>query len=133
MLGGEIREMLTMGAAIDWVKAMRVGLRTQNGEGWTCREIRGNVQIGVRFDNGQRTTVVTDLQWVKASQAPLLQAADPITAVSGVQARHGSAGSQLRSLRHGRRPGLRRPGAVEGIDPVEDRSRPSTLVINRLI
>ena len=76
----DLREMLTMGAPIDWVKAMRVSLRTQNGEGWTCREIRGSIQISVRFDNGQRTTVVTDLEWMRQSQAPLLKLADRLKA-----------------------------------------------------
>ena len=70
-----LREMLTMGATVDWVKAMRVGLRGQNGEGWTCREIREHIQISVRFEDGQRTTVVTDLPWVRSSQADLLKLA----------------------------------------------------------
>lgn len=69
-----------MGALIDWVKAMRVSLRTQNGEGWTCREIRGAIQLSVRFDNGQRTTVVTELKWVRQSQVQLLKLADRLKA-----------------------------------------------------
>ena len=70
-MGSGLREMLAMGAALDWVKALRVGLRGQNGEGWTCREIREHIQISVRFEDGQRTTVVTEYA------APALKTVNP--------------------------------------------------------
>ena len=58
-----------------WVKTMRTGLHGQNGEGWTVREIRGHIQLSVRFDDGARSTVVTTLPWAGTSQAPLLTTA----------------------------------------------------------
>ena len=35
-----------------WVGAMRKGLRGQNGEGWTVRDVRGRIQLSVRFEDG---------------------------------------------------------------------------------
>ena len=58
-----------------WVGAMRKGLRGQNGEGWTVRDVRGRIQLSVRFEDGQRTTLVIDLPWAGTSQADLLSTA----------------------------------------------------------
>ncbi len=51
-----------------WVGAMRKGLMGQNGEGWTLRDIRGRIQLTVRFEDGQRTSLVLDLPWAGTSQ-----------------------------------------------------------------
>lgn len=59
-----------------WITTIRTALRGQCGEGWSVRDIRGNIQITVRFKDGQRTTAVTDLPWAGSSQAKLLQLAD---------------------------------------------------------
>ena len=61
-----------------WVKTLRTGLHGQNGEGWTVREIRGRIQLSVRFDDGQRSTVVLELPWAGTSQAALLTTASAI-------------------------------------------------------
>ena len=58
-----------------WVKTLRTGLNGQNGEGWTVREIRGHIQLSVRFDDGARSTAVTALPWAGTSQAALLTTA----------------------------------------------------------
>ena len=58
-----------------WVETLSTGLNGQNGEGWTVREIRGNIQLSVRFDDGARSTVVTALPWAGTSQAALLTTA----------------------------------------------------------
>ena len=58
-----------------WVETLRTGLNGQNGEGWTVREIRGHIQLSVRFDDGARSTVVTALPWAGTSQAALLTTA----------------------------------------------------------
>ncbi len=58
-----------------WVVAMRSGLTGLNGEGWTVREIRGRIQLSVRFEDGQRTSLVLDLPWAGASHADLLSTA----------------------------------------------------------
>lgn len=71
-MGARIKGDAHLGAAVDWVKAMRVSLRTGNGEGWTCREIREKIQISVRFENKQRTTVVTELPWERKSAPALI-------------------------------------------------------------
>ena len=55
---------------------MRTALRGQCGEGWSVRDIRGRIQLSIRFDDGQRTTVVLPLPWAGSSQAKLLQLAD---------------------------------------------------------
>ena len=55
-----------------WVTAMRQGLKGQNGEGWMVRDIRGRIQLTCRFDDGQRSSAVTELPWAGASQAELL-------------------------------------------------------------
>ena len=55
-----------------WVTAMRQGLKGQNGEGWMVRDIRGRIQLTCRFDDGQRSSAVTELAWAGASQAELL-------------------------------------------------------------
>jgi integrase len=57
---------------------MRAALRGQCGEGWSVRDIRGRIQLSIRFEDGQRTTVVLDLPWAGTSQAKLLQLADQI-------------------------------------------------------
>lgn len=46
-----------------------------NGEGWTVRDIRGRIQLSVRFADGQRTSLVLDLPWAGSSQADLLATA----------------------------------------------------------
>jgi len=51
---------------------MRTALRGQNGEGWSVRDIRGRIQLSVRFDDGVRSTTVLDLPWAGTSQARLL-------------------------------------------------------------
>lgn len=61
-----------------WVGAIRAGLRGQNGDGWTVRDIRGRIQLGVRFEDGQRSSVVLDLPWAGTSQAALLTTAAAI-------------------------------------------------------
>ena len=66
-----------------WVQTLRTGLNGQNGEGWTVREIRGRIQLSVRFNNGQRSTVVLELPWAGTSQAPLLTTA---AAIKGLMA-----------------------------------------------
>jgi integrase len=58
-----------------WVGAMRKGLNGLNGEGWTVRDIRGRIQLTVRFEDGQRTSLVLDLPWAGTSQADLLSTA----------------------------------------------------------
>ena len=63
-----------------WVTSLRHGLRGQNGEGWTIREIRGRIQLGVRFEDGQRSSVVLDLPWAGTSQAALLTMAAALKA-----------------------------------------------------
>ncbi|MEB3167645.1 MAG: hypothetical protein VKK97_02835 [Synechococcaceae cyanobacterium] len=57
---------------------MRTGLKGQNGEGWTVRDIRGHIQLSVRFEDGQRTSLVLDLPWAGTSQAELLATADQL-------------------------------------------------------
>lgn len=54
---------------------MRQGLTGWNGEGWTVRDIRGGIQLSVRFKDGQRTSLVMDLPWAGTSQADLLSTA----------------------------------------------------------
>lgn len=58
-----------------WVGAMRQGLTGLNGEGWTVRDIRGRIQLSVRFEDGQRTSLVMALPWAGTSQADLLSTA----------------------------------------------------------
>lgn len=58
-----------------WVVAMRKGLAGLNGEGWTVRDIRGRIQLSVRFADGQRTSLVLDIPWAGTSQADLLSTA----------------------------------------------------------
>ena len=55
-----------------WVSSGRTALRGQCGEGWSVRDIRGRVQLSVRFDDGARSTTVLDLPWAGTSQARLL-------------------------------------------------------------
>ncbi len=50
---------------------MRTALKGQVGAGWSVRDVLGKVQISV-IVGSQRTTVVTDLEWLGSSQAPLL-------------------------------------------------------------
>ncbi len=50
---------------------MRTALKGQVGAGWSVRDVLGKVQISVVIGS-QRTTVVTDLEWLGSSQAPLL-------------------------------------------------------------
>jgi len=59
-----------------WVSSMRNGLTGLNGEGWTVRDIRGRIQLSVRFEDGQRTSLVRDLPWAGVSHADLLATAD---------------------------------------------------------
>lgn len=54
---------------------MRQGLAGQNGEGWTVRDIRGRIQLTVRFQDGQRTSLVLNIPWAGTSQAELLATA----------------------------------------------------------
>jgi integrase len=56
----------------NWISSMRTALRGQCGEGWSVRDIRGRIQLSVRFDDGARSTTVLDLPWAGTSQAPLL-------------------------------------------------------------
>jgi integrase len=56
----------------DWVASVRTALRGQCGEGWSVRDIRGRIQLSVRFDDGMRSTTVLDLPWAGTSQARLL-------------------------------------------------------------
>ena len=51
---------------------MRQGLTGLNGEGWTVRDIRGRIQLSVRFEDGQRTSLGMALPWAGTSQADLL-------------------------------------------------------------
>ena len=46
-----------------WVKGMRQVLTGLVGEGWIVRDIHGRIQLTVRFDDGQRSSVVLDLPW----------------------------------------------------------------------
>lgn len=47
----------------DWINNLRKTLRTELGEGWTVRDIRGRIQLTYRYANGQRSSVVTELEW----------------------------------------------------------------------
>lgn len=58
-----------------WIGAMRKGLTGSNGEGWTVRDIRGRIQLSVRFEDGQRTSLVLNLPWAGVSHADLLATA----------------------------------------------------------
>jgi hypothetical protein len=51
-----------------WAGAMRKGLTGQNGAGWTVRDIRGRIQLSVRFEDGQRSSLV--LPWADAASLP---------------------------------------------------------------
>jgi hypothetical protein len=53
-----------------WAGAMRKGLTGQNGAGWTVRDIRGRIQLSVRFEDGHRTSLVLDLPWADAASLP---------------------------------------------------------------
>ena len=61
-----------------WVATLRLGLQGQNGAGWTVREIRGQIQLSVRYENGQRSSIVLAMQWAGTSQAALLTTAAAI-------------------------------------------------------
>lgn len=64
-----------------WVASMRAGLAGSNGEGWTVRDIRGRIQLSVRFEDGQRTSLVLDLPWAGTSHADLLNTASRLKAL----------------------------------------------------
>ena len=64
-----------------WVKGMRQALTGLAGEGWTVRDIRGRIQLTVRFDDGQRSSVVLELPWVGTSQAALLTTTEKLKAL----------------------------------------------------
>lgn len=61
-----------------WIGSLRDGLFGQLGQGWSVRDIRGRIQLTVRFADGQRSSVVTDLPWVGSSQVPLVSLASKI-------------------------------------------------------
>lgn len=51
------------------------GLTGLDGEGRTVRDLRGRIQLQVRFEDGLRTSLVLDLPWPGTSQAALLATA----------------------------------------------------------
>ena len=64
-----------------WVKGMRQALTGLAGEGWMVRDIRGRIQLTVRFDDGQRSSVVLEPPWAGTSQAALLTTAEKLKAL----------------------------------------------------
>lgn len=56
-----------------WVKDMRSSLKTQCGSGWRITELSERIFLTVQFDDGQRSTVQTNLPWAKTSQAELVK------------------------------------------------------------
>ena len=74
-----------MAKAATWELALRSSFKTQiQAKGWTIRPIRGHIQVAVRFDDGQRSTVVTNLPWEGSSQSALVKlAADLKPLVAG--------------------------------------------------
>ena len=52
---------------------MRQGLKGQNGNGWRVHEVRGRIFLTVTHEDGQRSTLQTDLEWAGSSTADLLK------------------------------------------------------------
>lgn len=66
-----------MAKADSWIQSMRAVLRGV-GRGWTARDMRGRVQISIRYADGQRTTVVTEIPWAKAGSTDVVALAQSL-------------------------------------------------------
>ena len=48
------------------------GVLKDVGKGWTARDMRGKAQLCVRYADGQRSTICTDIPWAKAGSSELI-------------------------------------------------------------
>lgn len=73
-----------------WLKSLRGSLKAM-GKGWTVAEHNGRVRLCVRFADGQRQAVVTDLPWASQSTGPT------VALVASLRDRMHDAGIGLRA------------------------------------